>query len=108
MIILGDRLAELRKDKGWKQEQLAKELSISVHTVMSYEQGKSNPDDDMKIKIAQLFNISTDYLLGLTDMEIPLNSTDVIKLPKNFPTEAIPEVEEYISLMILKYNNKNR
>ncbi len=106
MVILGDRLAELRKDKGWKQEQLAKELSISVHTVMSYEQNKSNPDDDMKVKIARLFNISTDYLLGLTDLEISLNRKDVIELPKNFPLEAISEVQEYMKLMILKYNNK--
>ncbi len=104
--MLGDRLAELRKDKGWKQDRLSKELSISVHTVMSYEQNKSNPDDETKVMIARLFNVSLDYLLGLTDFAIPLERTDVLNLPRNFPIEAIPEVNEYIKLMILKYNNK--
>ncbi len=104
--MLGERLAELRKDKGWKQDRLAKELSISVHTVMSYEQNKSNPDDETKVLIARLFNVSLDYLLGLSDFEIPLDRTDIIHLPRNFPMEAIPEVNEYIKLMILKYNKK--
>ncbi len=61
------RLTELRKEKNLSQDKLAKQLNIKQQTVSSWEKGEREPDFDMLITLAKVFNVSTDYLLGLTD-----------------------------------------
>jgi len=63
----GQRLSEIRKDHGHTQEQLAKMLLVSKHTVQSWEQGKSHPTLSALIHICKLYQVSADYLLGLND-----------------------------------------
>jgi len=46
----GERLQELRKDTGLKQDELAKAIGVSLSSVKAYEQGRSSPDDAVKIK----------------------------------------------------------
>ena len=49
----GERLSELRKDKGLTQKEFAKILGISENSVSMYERNLNTPDDQMKIKIAE-------------------------------------------------------
>lgn len=63
----GQRLSEIRKDHGHTQEQLAKMLLVSKHTVQSWEQGKSHPTLTALMHICKLYQVSADYLLGLND-----------------------------------------
>jgi len=70
--MIGERLADLRKDKGLNQKDLAEVLGISLHTLSNYEREISTPDDEMKIRIARYFNVSLDYLLGLLLRQINL------------------------------------
>lgn len=92
-------LRELRKGKGWTQQQLARALSISPSTIGMYEQGRREPDNATLLKIATLFNVSTDYLLGkqndtqpaiiskqstdptLPPGAIPINSSNSVLIP---------------------------
>jgi transcriptional regulator with XRE-family HTH domain len=104
--LIGDRLAELRKDKNLFQQELADELGIAASTVSSYEIENSSPDDKMKVRLAQYFNISLDYLLGAIDEEIPLIRCDRVDLPKGFPKEKIPEVKRYIDLLMTEHRAK--
>lgn len=67
MNILGKRIKQLREEKGLNQVEFAKLISISNTTLSQYETGQRIPSDDIKIKIADYFNVSTDYLLGRTD-----------------------------------------
>lgn len=60
----GLKLKQLRTDKGWTQEELAQKLELAKSTVSHYESGRNEPETKMIIKIAQLFNISVDELLG--------------------------------------------
>jgi transcriptional regulator with XRE-family HTH domain len=60
----GKRLSELRKKKNWTQDQLATKLSISSQAISKWENDTSMPDIGLIVKIAELFNVSTDYLLG--------------------------------------------
>ena len=61
--MIGKRLKELREDKGLKQEELAKYLSISPSAIGMYETNKREPNDNILLQIADFFNVSTDYLL---------------------------------------------
>jgi len=102
--MIGERLADLRKDKGIKQIELAKILGISLHTLSNYEREKSTPDDGMKAKIAKYFNISLDYLLGLTNEEIPVGGGKPFHIPENLPPQAIKEITDYIDYIKTKYS----
>jgi len=70
----GQRLSEIRKDHGHTQEQLAKILLVSKHTIQSWEQGKSHPTVTALMHICKLYQVSADYLLGLND-EYPTYDT---------------------------------
>lgn len=68
-MILADKIILLRKKCGWSQEQLAEQLGISRQSVSKWESGMSIPDLDKIIKLSNLFEISTDYLLK-DEMEV--------------------------------------
>lgn len=60
----GEKLRTLRKTHGLTLKQLAKEVGLSAHSHLSeLETGKSYPTTEIVIKIARLFNVSTDQLL---------------------------------------------
>ncbi len=61
---LGKRLVELRKKKKLTQEQLADKLAVSSQAVSKWENDSSMPDIALLIKIAELYGVTTDYLLG--------------------------------------------
>jgi len=71
MSSLGKRIKELREEKGLSQIELAKLLNISNTTLSQYETNQRVPSDEIKIKLAEFFNCSVDYLLGRTDIRNP-------------------------------------
>lgn len=62
--MLGEQIKRLRELKNINQKQLASMLGVSTSTVGMYEQNRRSPDKDMLLKIAEVFNVSIDYLLG--------------------------------------------
>jgi transcriptional regulator with XRE-family HTH domain len=62
-MILADKITELRKKEGWSQEELADKLGVSRQSVSKWESAQSVPDMNRVIALAQLFGVSTDYLL---------------------------------------------
>ncbi|MBQ4551963.1 MAG: helix-turn-helix transcriptional regulator [Clostridia bacterium] len=69
--MIGERLQDIRKDNNDTQATLAAKLQVSVATVQSWEQEKSSPNHEMLVAICRLYQISADYLLGLSN-EDPL------------------------------------
>ena len=67
--MIGERLAEVRKDHNDRQADLAEKLNVTLYTVRSWEQEKSSPSHDMLVKICRLYHVSSDYLLGLSDRD---------------------------------------
>lgn len=67
--MIGERLAEMRKDHGDTQAALAARLGVSLPTVRAWEQEKSSPSHEMLVAICRLYGVSSDYLLGLTDLD---------------------------------------
>lgn len=76
--MLGKRLRALRKKNGWTQQQTADLLHINRSTYAYYETGATQPDLDMLCRIARLFDVSLDDLLGL--MPSPPDMEDQIFL----------------------------
>lgn len=69
--MLGERIAKLRKQRNLSQYELAERLGFSRGKLANYEQGTRQPDYDTLLKIADYFNVSTDFLLGKTDEKNP-------------------------------------
>lgn len=65
---LAERLTILREEHEWTKTYVAKQLGLkNLGTYANWEYGTREPDNEMLTKIAQLYNVSTDYLLGLSE-----------------------------------------
>ncbi len=63
----GRRIKELRKELDISQKFLAEKVGIKQNTVAQYEKGTAKPSLEVLVKLAIIFETTTDYLLGLTD-----------------------------------------
>ena len=61
--MLSEKIINLRKSRGWSQEELAEKLDVSRQSVSKWESGVSNPELDKIVAMSTLFGVSTDYLL---------------------------------------------
>ena len=102
-MFIGERLADLRKDKGLRQKELADLLKVKEKTVSAYENDVTAPGASVQKEIARLFDISLDYLHGLTDEEATYNRDMYIVLPKACPDKMKKELLEYLEFLKLKY-----
>lgn len=66
--MLGYRISQLRTAAGWSQVELSKRLGVTKQTVSNWENENIQPSIEMLVRIAKLFNVSSDYLLGLDDV----------------------------------------
>jgi len=66
----GSRLLQARKSKGISQEQLAKSLGTKGPAIGRYERDEMKPSIEAAAKMAQLLNVSLDWLVGHTDLEL--------------------------------------
>jgi len=64
MLNIGSKITELRKAKGWSQVQLAEAVEASRDIIGKYERNDNLPSIEMALKIARVFDVSVDYLLG--------------------------------------------
>lgn len=67
-----DNLRKLREEKNITQVKLSTDLEVSQELISRYELGSSFPQPQMLIKLADYFNCSVDYLLGITDVRTPV------------------------------------
>lgn len=89
--MLGERIYELRIAHGWNQVQLAEKLNITKQTVSNWENENIQPSIEMLIRIAKLFRVSSDYLLGLEDTP----KINVDGLPIHFVAHLTQIIDDY-------------
>lgn len=92
-------LQQLRKEARLTQDQISDALGIPKRTYGSWERNERQPDFDMLCKIADYFNVTTDYLLGRTPMEIEVIHGEPPPLPEGqlefvFEPEETPTADE--------------
>ena len=67
-MTFGEKIKKLRNEKNWTQDFVANRLNISSPALSRYESGTCEPKDlAMVSEFAKLYNVTTDYLLGLSD-----------------------------------------
>lgn len=106
-----NRIAELRKKRNMSQKQFSKLLNVAQNTISQWETGQRDIDSTTLIKIAEFFNVSTDYLLCLTDMPSALtqektssHQEEVLRDIEDITPEMANEIRQYINY--LKHKKK--
>ena len=66
--MFSERLKELRKNTGYTQKEIAEHIGTSQPSYQNWEKGSRKPSRETIQKLADFFNVSTDYLLGQTDI----------------------------------------
>ncbi|GIN90656.1 hypothetical protein J22TS1_17070 [Siminovitchia terrae] len=96
MDIFSERLKDLRIESGYKQDEIAKKLNVTKSAYGYYEQGRNEPSLETLKKIAQTFQVSTDYLLGLIQIPnypVSFRVTEDLSLSKQ-ELEAVKKMKE--------------
>ncbi|MCH5299337.1 MAG: helix-turn-helix transcriptional regulator [Ruminococcus sp.] len=86
----GLRLRELRKKKKLTQQQVARRLNLTKASISGYENNTITPPNDMLVKIALMYGVSTDYLLGL-DKEESIVISDLTESQKEIVNLLVNE-----------------
>lgn len=68
MVPFAERLKKARKQKRLTQREVAEYLGIATHSYQNYEGGQRQPDFETLVVIADYLEVTTDYLLGRTDL----------------------------------------
>ena len=92
--MLGTRIKELRKEFGLSQVELALRMEVTKQTISNWENENIQPSIDMLVGLANVFNVTTDYLLGLDD--VPRLSIE--GLPLSFAAHLAQIIEDFRKL----------
>ncbi|MBM7854098.1 transcriptional regulator with XRE-family HTH domain [Desulfohalotomaculum tongense] len=93
------RIKELRARAGISQETLAQKLGVSVASVASYEIGRVNPSIEVLKKIADIFGVSVDYILGRSNDE-PIVPIEISFMIKSLPEKKKEKVIRYLQFIV--------
>lgn len=97
ILDLSIRLRELRVNKRLRQEQVAKIIGVTKSTISAYENDLRQPSFEILLKLANLYCVSTDYLLGRTDT-VSIDLTDLTAAEATLVTELVASMSERDSL----------
>lgn len=114
-------IKSLRKEKGLTQVQLAETFNLDQTTISKWENGKALPDSQLLIRLSKFFDVSTDYLLGISSLYYP----DRIKTKKSsseitseeqtllddfrsLPIQERAQAIEYVHYLADKRGSKNK
>jgi transcriptional regulator with XRE-family HTH domain len=107
---LGDRLKRLREEKGISQLELAKVLNLSNVMLSRYEKNKRSPDYETLSKLADYYGVTTDFLLGRTNIRTPQKyvSADPQVKYESLPVEIYEHIKVIVQYFMDEENKKRR
>lgn len=91
-----ERLKNLRKQAHLTQTDVAEKLGISQQAYASWERGIKKPTQDNLVKIAQILNVSIDYLVGNSDESVKEDELDNVELLFRMNSKGLSEEEKVI------------
>ena len=95
IYLFGDKLKELRKARNITQQELASILNVTKPTISNWENNKGCADGEILIQLANYFNVSSDYLLGLTKEDLD----KVERLKKALKENGIEDIETAMKIV---------
>lgn len=100
------RLKEIRLEKNYDLECLAKYLEITPEKLIEWEEGVSEPNVTSLIKLALLYDVSIDYLVNIDDKRIAKNATIITTDTETF--NLVKDIQDYDDNQkaVLKYENQ--
>ena len=101
--ILGERLRLLRECANMSRAELSSQLNTSVSAISQYETGARVQSDDIKISIAKLFNVSLDYLMGLSAFRDDNEANTILNALAKLTTSEALEVIHFIEYLSSKH-----
>lgn len=104
MSEFSERLTNLRENKGWSKTYVAKTIGLSsMQTYANWEYGRTEPDFETTKKLATLFNVSTDYLLGReTSDKSDIDLDKAIDESRSFDGKPISDHDREVVKKILR------
>ncbi len=106
MSTISEKIKLLREELNLTQSQLAEKLGIATSSISQYESGDRIPSDDIKIKMAKFFDVSLDFLMGLSDIRNPYVFFTLSEYFNSLTEEEINEVIKYI-MFIKKFRDNS-
>lgn len=104
--MLGKRLEELRTEKRMTKKEVADYLQIDQSTYGKYELGKRQPDYETLDKLANLFNVSVDYILCRTNVRTPIETIAAHHEGEDWTEEELEEIERFKEFVKMKRQKK--
>ena len=102
----GELLASLRRERGILQKELAAYLNVTVATISNYEKGVHAPDYETLVRLADFFDVSTDYLLQRTEYKSSiqtLNQKLVVNYTVSELVNAILQLDQNSMTALIDY-----
>ena len=99
----GERLVAIRKEKKMSQGELAQKVGIHANVLGRYERGEARPFIEMAVKLGEALNVSTDYLLGNTDLDLDSDTLKRLAEINQLTEEDKKEVFHVIDSLLLGY-----
>lgn len=103
------RLKQLRQIKQVTQGELAATLGVKASTIANYESNRNEPSFDKLIALAKFFNVSVDYMLGLTEechccviKSLDNENYELLQLFKQLSALDLVEIKDYMKYLLYK------
>ncbi len=106
-MTFGERLMLVRKKKNLSQSEVGKKIGINGDAVGRYERNEVRPTIEMATKLAQSLEVSLDYLVGNTDVELDKAAMDRIQEVTQFSEEEKKHIYVTLDAMIRDFKNKH-
>ncbi len=109
------RLKQLRQHHKLTQSELASILGLKPTAISNYESKRNEPSFDKLIALSKYFDVSCDYLLGISDAYLPVGGevldkdiVDFFNLYQQLNTETVGDLKSYVQYLIYKQEQKNQ
>lgn len=102
----GERLKKVRIDRGLRQEDIGAIVHVGKSTVSQWENNIHFPDIETIVKIASHLNVSSGYLLGLSDVMTPIETIAAHHEGEEWTEEELEEIERFKEFVRMKRQQK--